>query len=619
MNLIKYKQIFILLTIMLFAPLFMGCDNHKEGHNIYVDKGAFFIDSTNFVIASAEFGYARNPRCYWKQRLQSVKDLGVNTVMVRVPWVLHEPNEGVYNFNDNNDVREFCKMAHELGLLVWLHVGPYSDAHADMGGLPWWLLKNEDVELRSLNESFMQHVGRYFRVLGKQLVDMQLSNGGPIALVQIEEPEGLQGNVKEYLAALCDSVKAAGFDKTLLTLAAYKKDTYLIPHNKAVTAIAINDDEYAMKNFSGMRKIDMDAPMLCYDISRSCAHRWSTRGGGYNLNNTFLRIFELFEKSVSLNTGSVIGGTSFGHLAGAEIKNGKYYPYSTSYDNGAIIKENGYVTDEHNRFRDIFRCYASGTWWGSNEQSYTPKLVSLPEIEFTEYAPIGSLVVESVKSDKPLTMEQCDQGYGAMLYTAKISDSDGVMHICVEGIHDNAQLFHNGKLIATSSRVVNDSLVVVMNVTNGDEISILVDAMGRVGNVPGYKDYKGITGGVKLLYPDGTQYPLKEWENNPLSADYTLCSSVEFGNMPDNKKPGIYRATFKRTEVGDTYLFVGSWGRGEVWVNGHSLGRFWNIGPQQMLYLPGCWLHDGENELIVLDWVGAEKPIMEGFKFAPAF
>ena len=604
---------------MLFAPLFMGCDNHKVGHTLVVDKGVFLLDSARFTVASVELGYSRHPREYWPQILGEAKNLGANTIMVRVPWFLHEPNEGEYDFAGNNDVREFCRLAHEAGLLVWLHVGPYSDAHADMGGMPWWLLKYENMQLRTQDTLFMKHAGRFFRTLGTRLADMQLQQGGPIALVHIEEPHGLQDDTKNYLSALCDSVRAAGFDTSLLTLAAYKDDLYRMPHGKSLITIAINDDEYAMKNFSGLRKRNLDAPLICYDVSRSCAHRWGVANDKRNLNNTFLRLFEMFEKSVSFNTSAVFGGTSFGHIAGAQIIDGSFYPYATSYDNGAVITENGTAREEYNTYAKAFHAYAPRLGESLIGEVKKQPLVSIPQISFTQYAPLSALKQTSQVSAVPLAMEQCNVGYGAMLYTADCLAGGDSVHISVHGIRDNAQLFINETLVASVSRTRSDTLAAVANISQGDKISVLVDAMGRVGNVRGFKDYKGIVGGVTLNLPDGAQLPLSQWNNTPMPSDYEKISSVSFEQLPDKLSPGIYRATFKRTDVGDSYLFVGSWGRGEVWVNGHSLGRFWNVGPQLMLYLPGCWLHDGDNELLVVDWVGPQIPEMEGFRFAPVY
>lgn len=612
---INQRHILPLCVFMLFASLFMGCDNNKQTHRLTVNSGAFVFDSVRFCVVSAELGYYRQPKEYWEHRLRMLRNSGVNTVMVRVPWVLHEPQKGVFDFSGQNDVREFCRIAYECGLLVWLHLGPYSDAHADMGGLPWWLLNEDDLTLRTDNTAFMSFVGDYFHVLGKQLSDLQLSRGGPIALIQVEEPDGLQGDVKSYLSALCDSVKAAGFDDTLLTLAAYKENLFKMPGNGAVIAVAIDDNELAMKNFSGIKKVNPNAPILCYDISRTCAHRWGSNTRYRNLNNTFLRLFEVLDESGSVNTSALIGGTSFGHVAGAEIVSGRFYPYATSYDNGAAIAENMVSASEYKNYAEAFK--RSSTFFDKKENvpSDIIPVFSLPEIVVDKVAPLFDNLPQYVDSEKPLTMEQCNLGYGGILYSAVLNGVNDSVFLLLDGIHDNLQLLVNGEYIASASRVETDTLAVSFDVNDGDTISLLVDAMGRVGNVSGYKDCKGLTGKVELLLNDGQRLSLTGWKNYPLSADYAKLSSLTFKDVDKSHYvPGVYRTTFKRIEKGDTNLFMGNWGRGEVWVNGHSLGRFWNRGPQQTLYLPGCWLNDGDNELLILDWTGPKRAVVEGFK-----
>ena len=46
------------------------------------------------------------------------------------------------------------------------------------------------------------------------------------------------------------------------------------------------------------------------------------------------------------------------------------------------------------------------------------------------------------------------------------------------------------------------------------------------------------------------------------------------------------------------------WGKGAAWINGHALGRFWNVGPQQTLYVPAPWLKSGTNEVVVFTLAG---------------
>ena len=90
---------------------------------------------------------------------------------------------------------------------------------------------------------------------------------------------------------------------------------------------------------------------------------------------------------------------------------------------------------------------------------------------------------------------------------------------------------------------------------------------------------------------------------------------------PVSGTPTFYRATFTLTTTGDTFLDIRALGKGALWINGHPIGRFWNIGPQQTLFVPGPWLRQGDNEVIVFDLsptsstptlAGLANPILDG-------
>lgn len=606
-----------LLTLTLLAPLFTGCGNSEKRmpQHLELNGGMLMLDSTRFTVVSAELSYARQPKEYWERRLKQVKLSGANTVMVRVPWMLHEPSEGKFDFSSGNDVREFCRLAADNGLLVWLHVGPYVDAHMDMGGMPWWLLRDADMELRSLNKPFMDRVGRYFRVLAGELADMQLSRGGTIALLQIEEPvTGDTGSgIRAYLAALCDSVAAAGFDDVQLTLSATKDGAFHLPRNNAVTTMLINDGDNAMRSFSGIKKIDADAPIICYDVSRTCAHVWGVSPLKRNLNKTFLRLFEVMENNGSLNTSVLVGGTSYGHIAGATVQDGIYRPYSTSYDNGAVINECGRPwKDSYIRFGDAFRRVASLYGKGVDEIPETSDLITVAPMRMNEGVSLFASLPEPLLSDRPLSFEHCGMGFGAVLYETTLPETTQGAALLLNGVHDNAQIFVDGNRVASVGRVDSVVSVALPASAAGGVLRILVDAMGRAGDITGGKDLKGLVGDVSLHSVGGNVEQLTGWKNYPLPAEYDWLSSKSFTTAMPHSVPACYRATFKPSSEGDTFLYMASWGRGEVWVNGHSLGRYWNIGPQQTLYLPGCWLHDGDNEIVILEWVGTDTPVIEG-------
>lgn len=607
---------FSLLILMLFAPLFTGCDNRKEErHSLDVVSGAFFFDSVPFKIGSVSLDYARLPRDYWEQRIRLIKGLGVNTVMVRVPWMLHEPQEGVFCFDGDCDVREFCSLAQENGLLVWLHVGPYVDAHLDMGGMPWWLLKDENINLRSRQKLFMDKVGRFYRALASELADRQLSGGGNISMIHIEEPVGLQPNHKAYLAALCDSVRSAGFTETLLTVATTKENVHQVPVDKALAAYSIGDKQSAMSNFAGARKHNPNSPVLCFDIARECSHVWGDRVPMRNLDKPFARLFEVFEGSGSANVGVALGGTSFGHLAGAEIKDGRFRPFSTAYDNNSIFNESGRYRQSITVYREAFQRSATQILPAKGEAEIF-ELNMLPETAVGAYSPLFENLPQPVTTPKPLTFEQCGVAYGAMLYETTLPTIEKGSLLCFDEVRDNAQVFIDGKRVAEMSRLDNDSIIPLPEVASGARIQILVDAFGRAANVFGYKDYKGIVGDVYVVDSKGARTELINWKNIPMPADYEQASARSFGKLAKAGEPGYYRTQFDSSGEGDFFLFVGTWGRGEVWVNGHSLGRFWSRGPQKTLYVPGCWLKEKGNELLILDYTGPTIPVVEGFKTA---
>ena len=123
--------------------------------------------------------------------------------------------------------------------------------------------------------------------------------------------------------------------------------------------------------------------------------------------------------------------------------------------------------------------------------------------------------------------------------------------------------------------------------------------MGRVNFGPSMIDRKGITDRVTL-----NSMTLMNWQVFNLPMDAAYISNLKFENVSSQSKPGVFfEGNFDLKETGDTYLDMSKWGKGVVWVNGHNLGRYWNIGPQQRLFLPGVYLHKGNNKVIIFDMI----------------
>jgi beta-galactosidase len=157
------------------------------------------------------------------------------------------------------------------------------------------------------------------------------------------------------------------------------------------------------------------------------------------------------------------------------------------------------------------------------------------------------------------------------------------------------------------------------------QLDILVEPMGRINFGPEVADRKGLIAPVKL----GDE-SLQGWEIFNLPLDDNMLAGLEFRAMrasvaelagpesvhqragSETGAPAFRRGNFTLQKAGDTFLDLRSWGKGDLWVNGHCPGRHWNIGPSQTAYAPGCWLHSGENQIVNMDLLGPQQPEIAG-------
>ena len=611
----KSITIFYSILLIVTAMAFMACGNNKRIMSI--ENATFMLDGNPFVVASAELDYARTPREYWSKQLDLVAGMGYNTVTVKVPWMLHEPTKGNFDFTGMNDVKEFCRIAQQKGLLVWLHIGPYVGAEWDMGGLPWWLLNVDGIRLRSRQPQFMQLVDTYFAALGAELGKSLIHNGGNIAIVQIEESDGIEKKDKEYLQALLDCAKKHGFDNLPIFTAATKNNFMQTSLKDAYFAIDMNSEVKADEHFVGVTKFRVDVPLVCSSLGGDYKTVWGGESANRNWNKVFMRMFELLQRANSVSMNGIVGGNSFGATAGARIStSGKYEPYTTVHNSDALITPYGGYNDDYFRFGKTLHIYAQPHGATVQKPADATPLTSFNDVKLSMVAPLFENLPAAIESGKPLTMEQCNVTAGALLYSTKLPAATEGCKLQLKGVHDYAQIFIDGKPFArVDRREVEDAEIALPSLSADTKLDILVDATGRVGNVKGYKDYKGITKGVAMATADGASMELTGWSITPLPSDHSLATAANYKQLPDANVPGYYKGTILKPGDGDFFLYMGDWGKGHVWINGHHIGRFWSDGPQQALYVPACWLNNGSNEIIVLDWIGPEKNIVKGLDY----
>ena len=621
------SKIFLSLALMsslatgAFAAPATGLAPQVDSKNTFVagDK-TFLLNGKPFVVKAAEIHYPRIPREYWEHRIKMCKALGMNTICIYIFWNLHEQQEGVFNFTGQNDVAEFCRLAKKHGMYVIVRPGPYVCAEWEMGGLPWWLLKKKDIRLREQDPYFMSCVDRFEKNVAKQLASLTIQHGGPIIMVQVENEYGSYGEDKAYVSQIRDTLrKYWDTPNTKTTL-------FQCDWNSNFEKNGLDDLTWTMNfgtgakiddQFSSLRQLRPNAPLMCSEFWSGWFDKWGARHETRPAKDMVAGIDEMLSKGISFSLYMTHGGTSFGHWAGANSPG--FAPDVTSYDYDAPINEYGEPTEKYWLLRKTLEKYADKKL--PAVPGKVANIISIPKIKLQNVAPIYMGVDSTAESRDVQTFEEMNMGYGSMIYNTKLPEIANGSMLHING-HDFVQAFVNGKYIGKIDRVKNERSLPMPATKKGDKLTLLVEGMGRINFGRAIKDFKGLVDDVTLTADvDGDEltWNLKDWRMRRIADDYQTARRAMTtprndlalaSNTPSNI--GYYKATFKLKKTGDTFLNMETWGKGQVYVNGHALGRFWSIGPQQTLYCPGCWLKKGDNEIVVLDVVGPKDPVVWG-------
>ena len=605
---------FIATVALLVTAMLPPVSAARKGGTFTVGDKTFLLNGKPFVVKAAELHYPRIPRPYWEHRIKMCKALGMNTVCLYVFWNIHEQQEGKFDFTGNNDVAEFCRLAQRNGLYVIVRPGPYVCAEWEMGGLPWWLLKKKDIRLREPDSYFMERVKLFERKVGEQLASLTIQNGGPIIMVQVENEYGSYGENKAYVSAIRDIVRQSGFDKVTLFQCDWASNFEKNGLDDLVWTMNFGTGADIDQQFRRLGELRPNAPQMCSEFWSGWFDKWGARHETRPAKAMVEGIDEMLSKGISFSLYMTHGGTSFGHWAGANSPG--FAPDVTSYDYDAPINEYGQATPKYWELRHTMEKYNDGGKLPAPPKAPMP-VITIPKFVFTEYAPLGNGMGSSVQSRDIRSFEDMDMGWGIADYSTALPKIPVESMLTLNEPHDFAQVFVDGKYIGKIDRVKNEKTLMLPPVEKGAELCIRIEAMGRINFGRAIKDYKGITKEVTISAEmDGHEasWNLKNWTIVPIPDNYeTAVEALSVGTETSKRtrqhaklltKAGYYRGHFTLRKPGDTFLNMEAFGKGQVYVNGHAIGRFWNIGPQQTLYLPGCWLKQGRNEVIVLDVVG---------------
>ena len=651
LNAKRLFQSLLLAVCMTAIPTHLQAAEGKPG-TFTVGNKTFLLNGQPFVVKAAEVHYPRIPRPYWEHRIKMCKALGMNTLCLYVFWNIHEQREGEFDFTGNNDVAEFCRLAQKNGMYVIVRPGPYVCAEWEMGGLPWWLLKKKDIRLRERDPYFMERVKIFEEKVGEQLKPLTIQNGGPIIMIQVENEYGSYGEDKPYIREIRDCLReiysptpdpSRGGEGSKYSQNGKTAADVTTPLPSAGGAgggaplffqcdwssnfekNGLDDLTWTM-NFGTGANIDQqfrrlgelrpDAPKMCSEFWSGWFDKWGARHETRPAKDMVEGMDEMLSKGISFSLYMTHGGTSFGHWAGANSPG--FAPDVTSYDYDAPINEWGLATPKFWELRKMMQKYSDKKL--PNVPKAPMPIITVPKFELKTFS---ELLIAIGKEEKGTlkTFEDMDMGWGMILYTTTLPEIP-VQSVLTAEIHDFGQVFINGDYIGKIDRVKNEKSITLPPVKKGQKLNILVEGMGRINFGRAIKDYKGIIGDVTLTADvDNNEVTWKPqlWTNLAIDDSYeTAVESLKLVQNSNMNKPtekskrGYYRGFFNLSKVGDTFLNFETWGKGQVWVNGHAMGRIWSIGPQQTLYVPGCWLKKGKNEIIVLDVVGPKEAVVWG-------
>lgn len=599
-------RFFLLLSIVI--PFSFVSAQQTATHTFAVQGGKFVLDAKPFQIISGEMHYQRIPREYWRERFRMAKAMGLNAVTTYVFWNVHEPRPGVYDFHRNNDVAEFVREAQEEGLWVILRPGPYACAEWEFGGYPAWLLKDHALVLRSRDAKFLEPARRWMQRLGEEVAPLQIANGGPIVLVQVENEYGSFGNDHEYMEEIHQMLVDAGFTKAVQYTAdgAAQVPAGSLPELPVGINFGGRDD--AQHEFEILKEVRPNGPFLNSEFWDGWFDHWGSKHAGSNAAKEAANLEWMLKQGYSVSLYMFHGGTSFGWMNGANSNGKNYEPDVTSYDYDAALDESGRPTKKYMLFRDVI---AKATGVTPPEVPKVASTQTIPEFQMEQAVSLWDVLPTAVKSQQVQGMEDLDQAYGYILYRTRLQKA-AEAELVLDELHDYAQVYVDGKLVGTLDRRLGQNKL-ALAAASGARLDILVENTGRINFSEALRgERKGITKQVTL----GGEV-LLGWEIYPLPM-------VDVAKLPFKKAncegACFYRGTLRADKPLDTFLDTSAFTKGQVWLNGRATGRVWSIGPQKTLYLPGPWLKKGENEVVVFDLEGEpgrtlkgrDQPILDG-------
>ncbi|MFJ2239481.1 beta-galactosidase [Streptomyces sp. NPDC087859] len=555
----------------------------------------FLLHGRPFRILSGAMHYFRVHPDQWADRLRKARLMGLNTVETYVPWNFHQPDpQGGLVLDGLLDLPRYLSLAKEEGLHVLLRPGPFICAEWDGGGLPGWLTSDPDIRLRSSDPRFTGAVDRYLDLLLPPLLPHMAEAGGPVIAVQVENEYGAYGDDGAYLKHLEQAFRTRGVEEFLFTCDQADPEHLAAGSLPGVLAAGTFGGriDAALDQYRAHRP---EAPLMCAEFWIGWFDHWGGPHHTRDAADAAADLDRLLSAGASVNIYMFHGGTNFGFSNGANHKHA-YEPTVTSYDYDAPLTESGDPGPKYHAFREVIARHASVP--DEPVLAPGPKLPPTP-VELTQRAallPHAGTLADPLRTEDPAMMDELGLSSGYALYRTTVPTAgQGLLHFA-GGVGDRAQVFLDGAPVGVLERRHHDEVLPVLVPRPGATLEVLVENMGGVNYGPRIGAPKGLLGQVSF---NGTV--LRGWDNHPLPL--TDLSAVPFtpSDATTDAVPAFHRGTFEVVEPADAFLALPGWTKGQAWVNGFHLGRYWNRGPQHTLYVPAPVLRPGTNELVLFE------------------
>ncbi len=568
-------------------------------------KEDFYINGNKTKLLSGAIHYFRMMPEQWEDSLYNLKAMGFNTVETYVPWNLHEPQKGQFNFEGIANIKAFLDKTIEMGLYVILRPTPYICAEWDFGGLPAWLIKDKNLRVRSQDPDFIAHVDSYFKRFLKEVESYQFTQGGNILMMQVENEYGSFSEDKEYLRKIANIMRKYHVDVPLFTSDGgwpEVLDAGALGEDGILATANFGSD--AQENFKHLKdyqeKHGLKHPLMCMEFWDGWFNNWGHDIIRRDAIETAEAVREVI-KMGSINLYMFHGGTNFGFFAGNSDFDTVNTSMITSYDYDAPLTESGAPTEKFFAIQKVI-----------NEElpeieTFEPRYPRIKRYEDVAVKNKTSLFsnlknMEFKYSDITLPMEKLNQNHGYILYESKMKHKRTVEKFKIVDASDRVQVFVNDNFIESQYQTtIGDNISFDLELEE-NSLKILYENKGRNNYGPkvvAHTQNKGILGGVV----EDIHY-MSHW--NHYSLDFEDLSFINYEESFDHKTPSFYKFELNTEETFNTYIDVSKYGKGVILLNGFNLGRYWNVGPTQYLYAPKSLWNVGYNEIVVFETEGIE-------------